>query len=68
MPLPAGFYLVKYSIEAGLLGPTVRVMLGFIFGMALVWAAGRFVANNKELQRSACGSGNGRGWSRNIDI
>ncbi len=47
----AGFYLVKYSIEAGLLGPTVRVMLGFLFGMALV-AGGRFVADYKKISNA----------------
>lgn len=32
----AGFFLVKYSIEAGLLSPLVRVMLGGILGLGLV--------------------------------
>lgn len=35
----AGFFLVKYSIETGLLGPTVRVVLGGVFGLALLCAA-----------------------------
>ncbi|MFZ1743085.1 MAG: DUF2339 domain-containing protein [Pontixanthobacter sp.] len=35
----AGFFLVKYSIEAGLLGPQVRVLLGFVFGSALLVGA-----------------------------
>ena len=35
----AGFYLVKYSIEQGLLTEEVRIMLGFIFGALLVGGA-----------------------------
>ena len=35
----AGFFLVKYSIEQGLLGPQVRVALGFLFGGALLGGA-----------------------------
>jgi len=35
----AGAFLVKYSIERGLLGPTMRVALGLAFGMALQGAA-----------------------------
>ena len=35
----AGFFLVKYSIESGLLGPQVRVALGFLFGAALLSGA-----------------------------
>ncbi|GAA4647536.1 hypothetical protein GCM10023115_54980 [Pontixanthobacter gangjinensis] len=35
----AGFFLVKYSIESGLLGPQVRVALGFLFGTALLGGA-----------------------------
>ena len=35
----AGFFLVRYSIEAGLITPPVRVILGFAFGLALVAAA-----------------------------
>lgn len=33
-----GFFLVRYSIEAGLLGPGVRVMLGGLFALALLGA------------------------------
>jgi uncharacterized membrane protein len=32
----AGVFLVKYSIDRGWLGPTVRVTLGFLLGAALV--------------------------------
>jgi uncharacterized membrane protein len=31
-----GFFLVRYSIEAGLLGPGVRTMLGGLFALALL--------------------------------
>ena len=34
-----GVFLAKYSIEAGLLPPSVRVMLGSIFGVSLVICA-----------------------------
>jgi uncharacterized membrane protein len=35
----AGFFMVKYSIETGLLSPTVRVFLGIIFGVGLLYTA-----------------------------
>jgi len=35
----AGFLIVKYSIQAGLLSPATRVILGFLFGGALIGAA-----------------------------
>lgn len=41
-----GVFLVKYSIEAGLLGPGVRVLLGGLFALALL-AVGE-VARRKE--------------------
>lgn len=34
----AGFFLVKYSIETGLLSPAVRVVLGLALGIALLGA------------------------------
>lgn len=34
-----GIFLVLYSIEAGLLGPKVRVALSFVFGLVLLAAA-----------------------------
>ncbi|MEP3052026.1 MAG: DUF2339 domain-containing protein [Erythrobacter sp.] len=34
-----GFFLVRYSIEQGLLGPEVRVALGFLFGGFLLGGA-----------------------------
>jgi uncharacterized membrane protein len=33
-----GLYLAKYSIDAGLLGPRARTILGFMFGLALTIA------------------------------
>lgn len=36
-----GFFMVRYSIEAGLLGPSVRTMLGGLFALALL-AAGEW--------------------------
>ena len=35
----AGVFLVRYSIEAGLLTPQVRVLLSFLFGLGLLGAA-----------------------------
>ena len=35
----AGFFLVRYSIENGLLGPAARIGLGLVFGAALLGAA-----------------------------
>lgn len=32
----AGFFLVRYSIESGLLGPATRTLLAALFGLALV--------------------------------
>jgi uncharacterized membrane protein len=35
----AGIFLVKYTIEQGLIGPAARVVLGFVFGMTLLITA-----------------------------
>jgi uncharacterized membrane protein len=35
----AGFFMVKYSIETGLLSPLVRIVLGVLFGAGLLFAA-----------------------------
>ena len=32
----AGFLIVKYSIDAGLLSPVIRVVCGLLFGVALI--------------------------------
>lgn len=42
----AGFLIVKYSIDAGLLSPTVRVVLGLVFGGGLI--AGAELAQRRE--------------------
>ena len=42
-----GLFLVKYSIEAGLLGPGVRVLLGGLFALALL-AAGEFTRRKEN--------------------
>ena len=58
----AGFYLVKYSIEAGLLSPPVRVTLGIIFGIALLYAGNRIrvqtdFANGARIAQALSGAG-----------
>jgi uncharacterized membrane protein len=35
----AGAFLVKYTVDHGLIGPTARVALGFVFGIGMVGAA-----------------------------
>ncbi len=42
-----GFFMVRYSIEAGLIGPGVRVMLGGAFALALL-AAGEFLRRKEN--------------------
>lgn len=44
----AGFFMVKYSIETGLLTEKVRVVLGSVFGVALLYA-GNLVYNKKDF-------------------
>lgn len=58
----AGFFLVRYSIEAGLITPSVRVILGFAFGLALVAAAEaafRFegVVKDERVRQALAGAG-----------
>ncbi len=47
----AAFFLVKYSIEFGWLGPMARVSLGGLFGIGLL-AAGQFVSKRPEVANS----------------
>ena len=47
-----GLFLVKYSIEAGLLGPGVRVLLGGLFALALL-AAGEFARRKESVASGA---------------
>lgn len=47
----AGFFLVRYSMESGLLGPRVRTMMAALFGLALIAAseaARRFPATAED--------------------
>ncbi|WP_024513705.1 DUF2339 domain-containing protein [Bradyrhizobium sp. Tv2a-2] len=43
-----GFFLVRYSIEAGLLGPRVRTFLGGLFALALL-AAGEWTRRRESI-------------------
>jgi len=43
-----GFFLVRYSIEAGLVGPHVRIMLGGLFALALL-AAGEWTRRKESI-------------------
>jgi len=43
-----GFFMVRYSIEAGLLGPGVRTILGGLFAMALL-AAGEWTRRQEHI-------------------
>jgi uncharacterized membrane protein len=58
----AGFYMVKYSIETGLLSPAVRVVLGTLFGVGLL-AAANWVrtkptfANGARIAQALSGAG-----------
>src|SRR5436305_4481767 len=43
-----GFFMVRYSIEAGLLGPGVRTILGGLFALALL-AAGEWTRRKESI-------------------
>ncbi len=47
-----GFFMVRYSIEAGLLGPGVRTMLGGLFALALL-AAGEWTRRKEDISNIA---------------
>ena len=47
-----GFFLVRYSIEAGLLGPGVRTLLGGLFALALL-AAGEWSRRKESISAIA---------------
>ena len=43
-----GFFMVRYSIEAGLLGPGVRTLLGGVFALALI-SAGEWTRRKESV-------------------
>ena len=47
-----GFFMVRYSIEAGLIGPGVRVLLGGAFALALL-AAGEWTRRKESVSAIA---------------
>ncbi|MGY3621348.1 DUF2339 domain-containing protein [Bradyrhizobium sp. USDA 10063] len=47
-----GFFMVRYSIEAGLFGPGVRTMLGGLFALALL-AAGEWTRRKESISAIA---------------
>lgn len=47
-----GFFMVRYSIEAGLLGPGVRTILGGLFALALL-AAGEWTRRRESISQIA---------------
>jgi uncharacterized membrane protein len=58
----AGFFLVRYSIESGLLGPSARTLLAALFGLALIAAseAGRrlpAIAEDPRIGQALAGAG-----------
>jgi uncharacterized membrane protein len=58
----AGFFMVKYSIEKGLLSPTVRILLGILFGFGLLYAAHFMrtkitIANGMRISQALSGAG-----------
>ena len=58
----AGFLIVKYSIDSGLLSPLVRMILGLLFGSALIVAAeaalrGDLVVRDPRVRQSLAGAG-----------
>lgn len=58
----AAFYLIKYSIEAGWLGPVARLTISSLFGVSLL-AAGQWIfkrpsiANAQRIAQGLVGSG-----------
>ncbi|MDB2682804.1 DUF2339 domain-containing protein [Alphaproteobacteria bacterium] len=58
----AAFFMVKYSMDMGLLSPGVRVTLGGLFGLVLI-AAGQWlvardhIANNLRMSQGLVGAG-----------
>jgi uncharacterized membrane protein len=46
----SGFFVVKWSIDAGILSPTVRVLLGAVFGAALIGVAEVCLRNEDRVR------------------
>lgn len=58
----AGAFMVKYSIEMGFLSPSVRVIIGSLFGISLLffgnWIYDRpHIANGKRIAQALSGAG-----------
>ena len=58
----SGFFMVKYSIEIGLLSPGVRITLGLIFGVVLLYSAElirkkEYFANGEKISQALSGAG-----------
>lgn len=53
----AGYYLVRYSIEMGLLGPGMRTLLGLAFGAGLVGASRKAGPHNARIGQALAGAG-----------
>jgi uncharacterized membrane protein len=58
----AGLFLVKYSIETGLLSPSVRLVLGGIFGAGLVFIGNWIeekgnIPNGRRISQALSGAG-----------
>lgn len=58
----SGFYMVKYSIEEGLLSPSVRTSLGVIFGIIMLYVANLIrdktnIISGKRISQALSGAG-----------
>jgi uncharacterized membrane protein len=58
----SGAFLVKYSIEMGFLSPSVRLVIGGLFGISLLlfgnWIHGRtHIANGERISQALSGAG-----------
>lgn len=53
----AGYYLVRYSLEMGLLGPEMRVIMSLLFGFSLIGAAHKVGPYSARSGQSLAGAG-----------
>jgi len=53
----AGVFLVKYSFESGLLGPTARVTIGLLFGVSLLGAGEWMFARSARVAQGLSSAG-----------